>query len=91
MRPIRIEDVMSLGNTFEEVLPVAARVVASIRRRFQNHGALGVRLTGSGSAVFGAFESTASLSSLVKSLDPERYRVHVVTPTGIGNRLFPLT
>lgn len=90
-RSSRVEELLRLGNDFEEVVPGDRAEIDYIREKLIAGGALGARLTGSGSAVFGVFGSGASLSSLVERFDPRRYRIHVVTPTKMGAWLRPLS
>jgi len=47
-------------NVFEDVLPRNCAEVFSIRGRLLDHGALGAVMTGTGSAVFGLFDSHAA-------------------------------
>ena len=47
-------------NVFEDVLPRFRSEVSEIKRMLSDYGALGCCMTGTGSAVFGVFDSTAS-------------------------------
>jgi 4-diphosphocytidyl-2-C-methyl-D-erythritol kinase len=87
---IRAEAPMRLGNAFEEVVGARSNAIASLRGRLLAGGALGARLTGSGSAVFGVFEERASLSALARQFDSRRYLVAVARPTKVGAALTSL-
>lgn len=47
-----------LGNVFEDVLPTSRDDVDEVKRILTEHGALGCLMTGTGSAVYGIFDST---------------------------------
>lgn len=58
-----------LYNVFEDVLdPRRARTVAEIKNRLINAGALGAVMTGTGSTVYGLFESEATAQGALEEL-----------------------
>ncbi len=89
--PFRAETAMRIGNSFEEVILGPHGENETIRRRLLAGGALGARLTGSGSAVFGVFGPRASLFPLVESVGQEGNRIYLVTPTRVGASLRSLS
>jgi 4-diphosphocytidyl-2-C-methyl-D-erythritol kinase len=57
---------MRLGNTFETVVQDRRRDVSSLRARLIEAGAVGARMTGSGSAVFGIFERRVEAAAAIR-------------------------
>jgi 4-diphosphocytidyl-2-C-methyl-D-erythritol kinase len=60
-------------NVFEDVLPRYRSEVSEIKKTLSDHGALGCCMTGTGSAVFGVFDSAAKAFE-AKSQLRRRYR-----------------
>ncbi|HEY6866496.1 MAG TPA: 4-(cytidine 5'-diphospho)-2-C-methyl-D-erythritol kinase [Candidatus Eisenbacteria bacterium] len=58
---------LTLGNSFESVLGRRRVDFASLRARLEGAGARGVRLTGSGSAVFGLLAPGANVARMLRS------------------------
>jgi 4-diphosphocytidyl-2C-methyl-D-erythritol kinase len=59
-------DALLLGNTFEDVLGARRRDFDSLRDRLLAAGVAHVRMTGSGSAVFGILPPHASAATVVR-------------------------
>lgn len=69
-----------LYNVFEEIY--ADLEISSIKAKFHETGALGALLTGSGSAVFGVYETAQEAASAARAF-PEMFTV-VAKPVGAG-------
>ncbi len=68
------------ANDFEEVVFEQHNSLGVLKKRLLRAGALTAMMTGSGSALFGLFRSTADASRAVKSLgDEKRFRVSFVS------------
>lgn len=50
-----------LVNDFEEICVKRLAEIESVRQELVSHGAMGARMSGSGSAVFGLFESEKAM------------------------------
>ena len=77
VRAIRSND--RLGNVLEPVTSAIRPVVSEIRRSLLQAGALGVCMTGTGTAVFGIFADDAAAQAAVRLLKPrwpQTYDVH---------------
>ena len=58
----------SLANAFEPAVSEAFPVVQTLRRVMLEHGALGAKLTGTGSVVFGLFDDRAAAEKAAEAL-----------------------
>lgn len=68
-----------LQNAFEPLVAARYPVVETLRKTMLAHGALGARLTGTGSVVFGLFDDSASARSASKVLQAICPAVHLCT------------
>lgn len=72
LRAIEAGDVTAMGrlleNAFEPAVSSAYPVVQTLRRRMLEAGALGARLTGTGSVVFGLFDDKAKARTAAEAL-----------------------
>ncbi len=69
-----------LYNVFEDVLPETCREVYSIRSRLMGYGALGAIMTGTGSAVFGIFDSEEKARTAREILGREYSECFLTSP-----------
>ncbi|HXK78516.1 MAG TPA: 4-(cytidine 5'-diphospho)-2-C-methyl-D-erythritol kinase [Oscillospiraceae bacterium] len=78
-----IGDIAScLGNVLEFAAP--QEPVAAIKRTLLENGALGASMTGSGTAVFGIFDSREKAESTVRTLTENYPEVHLIGPARKG-------
>ena len=73
-----------LANAFEPLVAVRYPIVGRLRAAMLDRGALGARLTGTGSVVFGLFAAPAAAESAAAALRPHVPEVYLVR--AIGNR-----
>lgn len=64
-----------LKNDFEEVVIPAHSEIAAVKSALQKAGARGCLLSGSGSSVYGIFETQGACSQAAACMNTERYRV----------------
>ena len=69
-------------NVFEDVGDRRMRMVAEIKSRMLDHGALGAIMTGTGSAVFGIYSEEAAAGSAAAELKHEYQFACVAEPVG---------
>lgn len=69
-------------NVFEDVLPPKFSGIAEIKRRLYDLGALGACMTGTGSAVFGIFETKEQAMAAREALRKSCASVFYAAPTG---------
>lgn len=69
-------------NVFEDVGDRRMRMVAEIKSRMLDHGALGAIMTGTGSAVFGIYSEEAAAGSAAAELKQEYQFACVAEPVG---------
>lgn len=69
-----------LQNAFEPAVSEDYPVVQEIRRQLLSRGALGARLTGTGSVVFGLFRDKMAAARAALELQDKYREVHIVTP-----------
>ena len=71
----------TLGNVFEQVLPPAEQaIVADVRQALLAQGALGARMTGTGSVVYGIFAAPTQAEDAAKALHGRYPMVLTATP-----------
>ena len=75
-----------LQNDFERLVPL--QEVQDIRRAMLEHGALGARMTGSGSVVYGLFSSPDAAVAAAQALQGAG-QVYLAGPVGCGVELCP--
>lgn len=68
-----------LQNAFEPLVSEEYPVVQDIRQLLLRRGALGARLTGTGSVVFGLFDNAAAAASAARELQTRYLQVYLVT------------
>ena len=69
-----------LENAFEPAVSEDYPVVQRIRGTMLSRGALGARLTGTGSVVFGLFDDRLAAARAALELQDKYREVHIVTP-----------
>lgn len=69
-------------NVFEDVLSRRQSEIFSIKGELLNHGATGAMMTGTGSAVFGLFESDAEAQRACEALTPRYRECFLTRPAG---------
>jgi 4-diphosphocytidyl-2C-methyl-D-erythritol kinase len=79
---------MRLGNTFEEVLGYRLADFNSLRERLLAAGATDVRMTGSGSAVFGVLDPDIPAQKIITRFEGSE-ALFVVRPRVAGLLLKP--
>jgi 4-diphosphocytidyl-2-C-methyl-D-erythritol kinase len=82
---IRVSRALRLGNTFEKVLGVRVWDFESLRARLRAAGAGSIRMTGSGSAVFGILDPGASAARVAERF-VGRERLYLVRTARSGLR-----
>ncbi|MDR2606268.1 MAG: 4-(cytidine 5'-diphospho)-2-C-methyl-D-erythritol kinase, partial [Oscillospiraceae bacterium] len=76
------EIALRLYNVFEEALPAPhLRMVTSAKRKLLDLGALSASMSGSGSAVFGLFESADTAESAFSSLKEKGVECYLTKPS----------
>ena len=75
----------SLYNKFEEI--VALDEVAAIKKIMKRYNAVGACMTGSGSAVFGIFESENDAEVCSNVLEKDYENIYIVTPSSDGEMI----
>lgn len=70
-----------LYNVFEDVLPRKWAEVFAIKSELLSAGALGAAMTGTGSAVFGLFDSDAAAQSAYEALRPRYEECYLTRPS----------
>jgi 4-diphosphocytidyl-2-C-methyl-D-erythritol kinase len=83
---LRAETWLRLGNTFEEVLGERLEEFLSLSERLRRAGATRVRMTGSGSAVFGILEAELPAREAVRRFEGSE-AIFVVRPRVAGLKL----
>lgn len=83
---LKAKDLAAVGrhlyNAFERALQLPE--TARICEMALSHGAVGSRMTGSGSAVFALFEDAKKAASLAKALEKEGLRAFLCRPSPMG-------
>ena len=83
VKAVKKRDAKAIGrlmeNAFEPAVAEQYPVVEEIRRRLLSHGALGARLTGTGSVVFGIFRDKMSAAKAALEFQNKYQEVHIVT------------
>ena len=69
-------------NVFEDVLPRSAGEIARLKGELLSLGALGSVMTGTGSALFGVFESLEAAEKAYNALQGEEAEIFLATPVG---------
>ena len=86
-------DLAALGdatyNIFEEPVSAERPMVSEIRRRMNAGGAVVARMSGSGPAVFGIFESETQATDVCNALKQDGIFAAVCRPLGMMKKFFP--
>jgi len=69
-------------NVFEDILPYGTREIADIKSVLLNNGAIGAVMTGSGSAVFGIFDSETHAQKAYEYLKASYNECYICQPKG---------
>ena len=67
----------NLYNQFEETQFVKHPVIKEIKEKILSNGAIGALMSGSGSSLFGIFESKSSAEKAMAKLEPSGYRLFI--------------
>jgi 4-diphosphocytidyl-2-C-methyl-D-erythritol kinase len=67
-------------NVFENVLPKGTGAIGEIKNKLGDHGALGASMTGTGSAVFGLFQDSASAQEAYEDLKGWYHECYLTEP-----------
>lgn len=71
-----------LYNVFEDVLPRSAAEIPAIKNRLLDNGAIGVAMTGTGSAVFGIFSEEEKAKAAKQAFTHSQTQCYLCEPTG---------